>query len=928
MQSSLASFSRFLAPHWLSIAAGAFLLSMLYLIGNLHSSQVELRQNADARLVSIGEARAAQIGEFLIERRQAAARLAGSEDIANYFSNLDLGMSVRYGLFANLAAIERRFQATMDEEKYHGNPAYLRLAFFDRNGTAQVNVGASSVPTPSPTADLAEPGVQIDEKRRLIVASAPVLQKGKMRGVVETVSSLNLLASLVSTNDLGQRHEFLLGDDGEVLIPVEWEHSPIVAHGRALAAIQPGHIQALSNLEASELKGYLALRSPIRGTRLSLLRLASVDELYGHTLSSVFVFYIGLFAILLFAVAIGFERMRQNAARLQVKIAESNRHRTELAEHNLALSQEIKHREAVEKDLQRQSEALDKTNAELIAREVELKQLNRRIDIALNNMTHGLCMFDAEHNLIVCNQTYVQMYSLTPELSQPGVSLPAIDGYRVKIGNGALANPEQVAAESAIATREASAFIQELMDGRIVAVSQRPMQDGGWVAVHEDITERRRAEAKIAHLARHDMLTNLPNRVLFREQLETEFGRIQTGRGFAVHCLDLDHFKDVNDTLGHPVGDELLKLVAARLTEVVPSSDFIARIGGDEFAMVQTDVVKPEQCSLLASRIVDRISEPYDIDGRHIVIGTSIGIAIAPGDGTNPDILLKNADMALYLAKGEGRGTHRFFEREMDKRLQARRVLELDLRKAIANGEFELYYQPIIDLQTGKVSCFEALLRWNHPERGMISPLDFIPLAEETGLILPLGEWVLRTACQQAVKWPKPIGVAVNLSATQFKGRNIIQITVNALATSGLAADRLDLEITESVLLQDEANTLAILHQLREIGVQISMDDFGTGYSSLAYLRNFPFDRIKIDRSFVREMLVRKDCRAIVQAVVSLARSLGITTVIEGIETKEQLECAQADGCDLGQGYIFSKPMPELETAAFLAKNDRQAAAA
>jgi diguanylate cyclase (GGDEF)-like protein len=570
-----------------------------------------------------------------------------------------------------------------------------------------------------------------------------------------------------------------------------------------------------------------------------------------------------------------------------------------------------------------------KDNAiQLIAREVELKQLNRRVDIALNNMTHGLCMFDAEHNLIVCNKTYVQMYALTPELAQPGTPLRVIDQYRAAIGNGALANPEQVAAESAIATREASAFTQELMDGRIVAVSQRPMQDGGWVAVHEDITERRRAEAKIAHLARHDMLTNLPNRVLFREQLETEFGRIQPSRGFAVHCLDLDHFKTVNDTLGHPIGDELLKLVAARLIEAVPPTDFIARIGGDEFAVVQTGVAKPEQCSLLASRIVERVSEPYDIQGRHIVIGTSIGIAIAPGDGTNPDVLLKNADMALYLAKGEGRGTHRFFEGEMDKRLQARHALELDLRKAIASGEFELYYQPIIDLQSGKVTCFEALLRWNHPERGMISPLEFIPLAEETGLILPLGEWVLRTACQQASKWPKQIGVAVNLSATQFKGRNIVQIAVNALAMSGLAADRLDLEITESVLLQDEANTLAILHQLREIGVQISMDDFGTGYSSLAYLRNFPFDRLKIDRSFVRDMLVRKDCRAIVRAVAGLARSLGITTIIEGIETKEQLETAQADGCDLGQGYIFSKPMPEREIAAFLAKRERTAAAA
>ena len=338
--------------HWLragcSIAAGAFLLSMFFLIGNLYSSQVELRQNADARLVSIGEARAAEIGEFLIGRRQAAARLAASEDISNYFSNLDLGMSVKYGLFANLAAIERRFQTTMDEEKYQGQPAYLRLAFFDHNGWRKLTSARPTRQRLRRWVTSAEPSIQIDDKRRLIVASAPVLQKGRMRGTVETVSSLNLLASLVSTNDLGQPHEFLLGDDGEVLLPIEREHSPIVTQGRVLAALPSGRVQALSNVEAPELKGYLALRSPVGGTRLSILRLANEDELYGNTLSPVSVFYIGLFAIVLFVSAIGFERMRQNAARLQIKFIESNRHRAELAEHNLALSQEIERREAIE----------------------------------------------------------------------------------------------------------------------------------------------------------------------------------------------------------------------------------------------------------------------------------------------------------------------------------------------------------------------------------------------------------------------------------------------------------------------------------------------------------------------------------------------------------------------------------------------------
>jgi len=472
---------------------------------------------------------------------------------------------------------------------------------------------------------------------------------------------------------------------------------------------------------------------------------------------------------------------------------------------------------------------------QLIAREAELKQLNRRVEIAMNNMTHGLCMVDADHKLIVCNSTYAQMYGLPPHLAQPGATLSAIDKYREAVGTNPLVAPGQAAAvASERPTLQASAFAQELTDGRTIAVSEQPMPGGGWVAVHEDITERRRAEARISYLARHDMLTDLPNRVWFREHLEKAFAEIKPGRGCAVHCLDLDHFKTVNDSLGHPIGDELLKVVGGRLADALAPTDFVARIGGDEFAVVQAGVERPEQCSQLAARIVEAISKPYDIEGKHIVIGTSIGIAIAPGDGDNPDQLLKNADMALYLAKGDGRGVHRFFEREMDERLQSRHLLELDLRKALVEGEFELYYQPILTLQNQKVIGFEALVRWNHPERGMIPPAKFIPLAEETGLILPMGEWVLRTACAHAAQWPERVGVAVNLSATQFRNRNLVQLTMSALAASGLAPYQLDLEITESVLLQDEANILTVLHQLRELGIRISLDDFGTGFARLS----------------------------------------------------------------------------------------------
>jgi diguanylate cyclase (GGDEF)-like protein len=450
------------------------------------------------------------------------------------------------------------------------------------------------------------------------------------------------------------------------------------------------------------------------------------------------------------------------------------------------------------------------------------------------------------------------------------------------------------------------------------------MADGGWVAVHEDVTQRRLADAKIAHLARHDQLTNLPNRVLLRECLENALADVPRDGGFAVYCLDLDNFKKVNDTSGHSMGDELLKMVSSRLLAAAPKSAVVARIGGDEFAIVQAGVTQPEQCNELASRVIASVERPYELDGREVVIGTSIGIAVAPNDGTEPDRLLRNADMALYLAKGEGRGTYRFYEREMDRRMQARRALESDLRVAVLNGDFELHYQPIVRLQSGEVKSFEALIRWKHPERGWIPPAQFIPLAEETGLIIPLGEWVIQTACMQASKWSEPFSVAVNLSPKQFKGTTIVDQVKSALAASDLAPQRLEVEITESVLLHDEATTIGTLHQLRALGVRVSMDDFGTGYSSLAYLRSFPFDKIKIDRTFVTDMLARPDCRAIVHAVAGLARSLNISTIVEGIESKEQLQMALQERCDEGQGFLFSRALPENEIEGFLVRHRKE----
>ncbi|HEX7790678.1 MAG TPA: EAL domain-containing protein [Afipia sp.] len=436
-----------------------------------------------------------------------------------------------------------------------------------------------------------------------------------------------------------------------------------------------------------------------------------------------------------------------------------------------------------------------------------------------------------------------------------------------------------------------------------------------------DITERRKAEARIAYMAHHDALTNLPNRVMFQERLRQDLERGRpVSRRVAVFCIDLDLFKNVNDSFGHPTGDRLLAMVADRLRASLRPDNLAARLGGDEFAMIFEAGDSLHDISDYASLLIEILSAPYDVDGREIVIGASIGIAISPGDGDTGEELLRNADMALYRAKSEGGGVHHFFEKEMDRQAQKRRDMEIDLRRALANGEFELHYQPLVDLEQDRIVAFESLLRWNHPVKGMISPADFIPIAEDIGLIVPLGDWVLRQACMQAAQWPSEIKVAVNLSPIQFRNRNLPQTVFTALAQSGLSPLRLELEITESIFLADSEANIAILHQLREFGVRISMDDFGTGYSSLSYLRSFPFDKIKIDRSFVRDLAERPDCVAIVRAISGIGRSLNISTTAEGVETMDQLDRLRSEGCTEVQGFLFSAARPASEVEALLGK--------
>ena len=526
----------------------------------------------------------------------------------------------------------------------------------------------------------------------------------------------------------------------------------------------------------------------------------------------------------------------------------------------------------------------------------ETAQQHARFEAALDNMVQGLCMFGGDGRMMVSNRRFSDMFGPPPDEACAADALPA----------ALLA----VMSGSEGPGRASCSVTRTLEDGRVITASQEPMDGGGWVATFDDVTEHRRVEAQVAHMARHDDLTGLPNRVAYREQMERALAQVRRGGGVAVLCLGLDHFKTINDTLGHPVGDALLKAAAQRLIEITREADTVVRLGGDEFAVIQSAATQPTEAKALGERLVAALGLPFEVTGHEIAIGASVGIAVTTDGEATADSLLMNADLALHRAKADGRGTYRFFETEMDAQMQARRLLETDLRHAVMEEEFTVHYQPLVTTRSGEVSGFEALARWPHARRGMVSPAEFIPLAEEIGLIAQIGSFVLRRACRDAARWPGHVKVAVNLSPVQFRNRRLADEVAGALASSGLPAERLELEITESMLLQDSEATLAILHEIRGLGVRVSMDDFGTGYSSLSYLRLFPFDKIKIDQSFVRNLEAGRDSLAIVRAVVSLGCSLGMGVVAEGVETQEQFDILRQEGCHQAQGYLFSRPKP------------------
>ena len=561
------------------------------------------------------------------------------------------------------------------------------------------------------------------------------------------------------------------------------------------------------------------------------------------------------------------------------------------------------------RDIIIQALTMTRKEAALAAR---FEEQANRFDIALNNMSHGLCMLDQQDRLQVWNERFIELLHLQGAPIHVGMRMPQLIRHSIRAGNYKAKSVKQVIRELAGGLRQDKFDqFQTSPDGdRTIAVSRRMKSDGGSVVILEDVTERKRAQERITHLAQFDELTGLANRSQFRERINAMLATVHERQNhITIHLIDLDRFKSINDTLGHPIGDKLLKEVALRLSSVIGPADMITRFGGDEFVVLQSITKRRQDAEWLAQRLARTLKEPFEIDGHRMDIGASIGIAMAPIDGINADELLKKADMALYAAKNGGGGDHRFFAMDMEAAVQERRALELDLRDAIASEQFELNYQPLVDLRSGRVTTCEALLRWTHPVRGKVPPAVFIPVAEETGLIIAIGEWALNRACVEAATWPHGVKVAVNLSPVQFRDRGLALQVVSALAKSGLPAQRVELEVTERLLLEDNDRTLETMQQLKNLGVSLSLDDFGTGYSSLNYLRKFPFDKIKIDQTFICDLGDERDARAIIGAVASLGAGLDKIVVAEGIETEEQLKLVTSQGCHEGQGYLLGRPM-------------------
>ena len=905
------------------IAGGAFLLSMFVLIGDLYTSQTELRRNADLKAQSENASRARAVGDFLSARRRAAVDLATSSDVTDYIANRDLGMSAQYGLFANLAAIERRFQTMIADVRLREQPINLRVIFYDEFGVAQVDSGEAAPVNLANEISAAAPKVWIDEGRRVIVAVAPVTFKGRPRGAIAVESELNLLIGLADAPGLTHPFHFLLTADGELLLPHEPVLSPIITAGAILAGLPEGHIAPLPADAPAALAQMLALRTPVGDTGLSVVLLASEDDVYGRRNVPISSFYLGIFAIVLFIVAVGYAQMQRNAEKLRNKFVESNRRRAELAEHNQALSDEIARREAIEGDLERERAALDITNAQL------------RIAAAAFEAQEGMIVSDARGVILSANHAFLTMTGYDRD-EVVGATPAQFRAYRreTEFYQKMWATLEATGGwqgEMAVRARSGEILARWLA---ISVVRSEAGEITNYIGAYYDISELKNAEEKIRELAFYDQLTGLPNRTLLIDRMRQAV--VSNGRSRAYGALlfiDIDNFKTLNDTLGHDMGDLLLKKAAQRLRQCVRAEDTVARFGGDEFVVLLGNLETAEaatgavRAEAVGEKILASFTEPYQLNLYEYPCTPSIGVALFSPEDQDVDELLKRADLAMYDAKTAGRNGLRFFDPVMQTMISSRAALETDLREDLRKGRLLLHFQPQIDHE-GRLLGAEALARWPHPQKGFISPAEFIPVAESTGLILPLGAFVLESACRRLAEWNRDpalrhLTIAVNVSALQMRQKNFVEQTLATVEKTGADPRRLQLELTESTLVSNIEDVIAKMDRLKAAGIGFALDDFGTGYSSLSYLKRLPLDQLKIDRSFVKDVLVDPNDAAIARMIIALGQSLGLDVVAEGVETEEQYAFLADQGRLTYQGFLFSRPLPVADFEIF-AKAFRQ----
>lgn len=890
-----------LLARWPLLIAVAFCVYASVLLWNGFRSQEQLTAGAESRLITEAQRQAAQLGDFLSDRRVDVSELAESHEIETYLTNKALGMSLRYGLEANLDSIRERLSRWSAKNIVRGKEIYNRIAFFDTDGIplAEVGPGAGAIALPIDIA--AGVTITFDREHRQLVVTAPIIRKKAFVGAIMAFSDISILSGyLRSEPDGAQMREALLTQSGEDVIAPEATPWLDPALGRKFADLPENRIVPFAEIAPAIHVGdpadMVAVRTPIPISPLSLITIVGDQQVYGHITSRRLLYLLSALPPLTFFAAILLEQMRRRHEVLHARYIETTRHSDELRDRNSALSEEITRRKEVEAALR------------------ESEQRFRKLFDEAPLPSHLIDPSDG--SIVDCNAAAATMLGYDRD-SLRGMRLMDIDPIaqnREVLWRAPSLMGQSVQFETQHQTRSG-----EIHDVAIASVPIDIARRRLACMTVVDITERKRAEKRILHLAHHDALTSLPNRILLNERMAEELHRARRHGGhFAVLCLDLDGFKAINDTMGHDAGDVVLCTFADHLRAMIRMDELVARTGGDEFAVLLYNIPHPKAAEQVAQRLLDSLPLSVDLGGYSGTLGGSIGIAIYPEDGDDCATLQKNADTALYRAKAEGKGRYRRFESWMDHSLAERRALERDLRLAIEHDEIEMYFQPQFACDTLQLTGFEALVRWDHAERGLVPPGVFIPLAEECGLIIQIGRMVLEKSCRLAAAWRPRCPVAVNLSPLQFRDSGFLSLLSSILESTDFPASLLELEVTEGVLIKDEEQALGTLRALKELGVQIALDDFGTGYSGLSYLRSFPFDRIKIDKCFVHAQEHDAGTQTILEAVLAMSKRLNLRVIAEGVETEEQLAMLRMQGCSEVQGFLLGRPMPASEVQAFL----------